>query len=305
MKTVSISIITIGFVIAGYGQSPFLVSPEGGYLGNLNENPWNLNSVANPYGRYGSRYSYDSVNNPYGPYGSAYSINSPNNPYSTHGAPRIYSPDGQYLGRLSRNPYNLESTGNPSGVYGSSSSLNSINNPNGEYGSEYSPKSTTYLYGNSHFKERKEIYPYTKPIYSTLDYTEPSGYKNEPTEQQSYITDILLQQNPYLRSTLNKNKAMFDAIAEVKTASTSPLHMTTDSNEINALSKEFDEVISILQKHKETLFAYSLAGSFEEVKEYVIPVNEYDGLQEGARQAAQYYVEKMIEDFKDILLQKE
>jgi hypothetical protein len=37
----------------------------GKYLGNLSSNPYDANSVSNPYGRYGSPYSNDSPNNPY------------------------------------------------------------------------------------------------------------------------------------------------------------------------------------------------------------------------------------------------
>ena len=56
----------------------------GKYLGNLSSNPYDANSVSNPYGRYGSEYSADSINNPYGQYGSRYSNDSPNNPYATN-----------------------------------------------------------------------------------------------------------------------------------------------------------------------------------------------------------------------------
>ena len=52
---------------------------SGTYRGQLNSNPYDPNSIANPYGQYGSPYSPDSVNNPYGagsPYGD-----SPNNTY--------------------------------------------------------------------------------------------------------------------------------------------------------------------------------------------------------------------------------
>ena len=72
-------------------NSPYLVSPDGKFLGNLNSNPYDPNSVSNPYGRYGSPYSSDSINNPYGQYGSRYSNTSPNNPYATQ-APQIYVP---------------------------------------------------------------------------------------------------------------------------------------------------------------------------------------------------------------------
>lgn len=60
--------------------SPKMYDSQGGYHGNLNANPFDPNSVANPYGRYGSPYSPDSVLNPYGA-GSPYRQDSPTNPY--------------------------------------------------------------------------------------------------------------------------------------------------------------------------------------------------------------------------------
>ena len=59
------------------------VSSQGTYLGKLNDNPYDPDSVSNLYGRYGSPYSPDSINNPYGKYGSPYSNTSVNNPYAT------------------------------------------------------------------------------------------------------------------------------------------------------------------------------------------------------------------------------
>ncbi len=61
-------------------NSPQLYDSQGQYRGNLNGNRYDPNSVANPYGRYGSQYSPDSINNPYGA-GSRYNSDSPNNPY--------------------------------------------------------------------------------------------------------------------------------------------------------------------------------------------------------------------------------
>ena len=46
-------------------NSARLYSPRGAYMGNLNDNRYDSNSVSNPYGRYGSQYSSDSINNPY------------------------------------------------------------------------------------------------------------------------------------------------------------------------------------------------------------------------------------------------
>jgi len=66
-------------------QSPQLYAPDGTYLGNLNTNQFDPNSVSNPYGQYGSPYSVDSINNPYGQYGSPYSPNSARNPFGTGG----------------------------------------------------------------------------------------------------------------------------------------------------------------------------------------------------------------------------
>lgn len=74
-------------------SSPYLVSPNGQYLGNLNNNRYDPNSVSNPYGQYGSQYSPNSINNPYGQYGSPYSPQSTNNPYATQ-APMVISPQG-------------------------------------------------------------------------------------------------------------------------------------------------------------------------------------------------------------------
>src|SRR5262249_12957078 len=46
-------------------NSPQLFDSQGGYHGNVNSNQYDPNSIANPYGRYGSQYSPDSINNPY------------------------------------------------------------------------------------------------------------------------------------------------------------------------------------------------------------------------------------------------
>ena len=61
-------------------NSPKLYDSDGNYRGNLNNNQFDPNSIANPYGRYGSQYSAESINNPYGA-GSQYNSDSPYNPY--------------------------------------------------------------------------------------------------------------------------------------------------------------------------------------------------------------------------------
>lgn len=82
MKTILMIMMLIS--MSANAQTPILIDPSTGkYLGNVNSNRYDPNSIANPYGRYGSRYSPDSVNNPYGQYGNPYSPNSINNPYAT------------------------------------------------------------------------------------------------------------------------------------------------------------------------------------------------------------------------------
>lgn len=99
MRTItSLFILTMISSTAVHAQSLILVDPQTGkYLGNLNSNPYDPNSVANPYGQYGSPYSSDSINNPYGQYGSPYGSQSARNPYATQ-APIIVSPSNNYGG---------------------------------------------------------------------------------------------------------------------------------------------------------------------------------------------------------------
>lgn len=74
---------------------PYIVSPGGRYLGNLNPNPYDPNSVANPYGQFGNPYSPDSINNPYGRYGNPYSSESATNPYASS-PPQVVAPPSLY-----------------------------------------------------------------------------------------------------------------------------------------------------------------------------------------------------------------
>jgi len=127
---------------------------KGRYLGKLSVNPYNSDSVFNPYGEYGSKYSPDSINNPYGKYGSKYSSYSVNNPYATD-APKLYDSEGNYRGKLSNNPYDPDSISNPYGRYGSKYSPDSINNPYGagnpyKFDSPYNPYGEGWkIYGDN------------------------------------------------------------------------------------------------------------------------------------------------------------
>lgn len=55
-------------------------------------------------------------------------------------SPRIYAPDGKYLGNLNNNRFDPDSVSNPYGRYGSKFSGESINNKFGTYGNRYSPQ---------------------------------------------------------------------------------------------------------------------------------------------------------------------
>ncbi|HAN20130.1 MAG TPA: hypothetical protein DCP51_00380 [Clostridiales bacterium] len=90
MKNLSVSVLLLLFVSAFAIADNKLYSYDGKYLGKLNSNKYDPESVSNTYGRYGSSYSSDSINNQYGKYGSPYSSESVNNPYATR-SPRIYN----------------------------------------------------------------------------------------------------------------------------------------------------------------------------------------------------------------------
>ena len=72
-------------------SAPLIVGSDGKYLGRLSSNPYGLDSVSNPYGRYGSPYSPDSINNQFGKYGSPYSPYSVTNPFASS-PPKILAP---------------------------------------------------------------------------------------------------------------------------------------------------------------------------------------------------------------------
>lgn len=102
------------------------------YLGRLSDNPYEVDSIANPYGRYGSPYSADSINNPFGEFRNEYGIHSVRSRYANgDNSPKLYDDEGNFRGNLNNNPYDPDSIANPHGRYGSPHSADSINNPYG------------------------------------------------------------------------------------------------------------------------------------------------------------------------------
>lgn len=81
----------------------YLLSQNGIFLGNLNNNPYDPNSIFNKYSKYGSIYSPLSIFNKYGPYGSIYSSESPFSVYAS-APPKIYL-NNIYKGILTKNKY--------------------------------------------------------------------------------------------------------------------------------------------------------------------------------------------------------
>ena len=129
---------------------------EDDFLGVLSANPFLADSTSNEFGKFGNPYclartsesrhcvaafqvGYRAAAQPPG------SATSVSNPYATS-SPKIIAADGQYLGRLSANPYDSDSVSNPYGQYGSPYSPTSINNPYSQYGSPYSPISPNNPY---------------------------------------------------------------------------------------------------------------------------------------------------------------
>ena len=74
------------------------------YLGCLNCDSYNTNSIWNEYGTYGSSYNANSIWNDYGIYGSEYSSTSPFNSYASD-PPVIVDKDGGFYGYFTVNEF--------------------------------------------------------------------------------------------------------------------------------------------------------------------------------------------------------
>ena len=80
-----------------------IVAADGQMLGLISRDPFSPDSIANPFGTYGSRYSAASIFNPYGTYGSEFMFLSPWNRYTTT-PPRIMV-HSHFHAYLTVNPY--------------------------------------------------------------------------------------------------------------------------------------------------------------------------------------------------------
>lgn len=84
-------------------RESFLLAADGQYIGKLTTNQYDIESICNQYGIYGSRYSATSIWNMYSQYGSRYAAYSAYNQY-TATPPTIYLRGMQY-GFLTKNIY--------------------------------------------------------------------------------------------------------------------------------------------------------------------------------------------------------
>ncbi len=78
-----------------------LVAQDGQFLGVVDNNSFNPNSLANSFGTYGNPFNPLSIWNEFGTYGSEFSSLSPWNPFST--TPPVLIQDGQPVAYVTTN----------------------------------------------------------------------------------------------------------------------------------------------------------------------------------------------------------
>ena len=81
----------------------YIEAEDGTFLGKLNSNEIDSDSIFNPYGSFGSEYSPTSIFNMYSSYGGKYALQSPFNEYSST-PPKIFL-NGKFAGYLTLNTY--------------------------------------------------------------------------------------------------------------------------------------------------------------------------------------------------------
>ncbi|MDR2235257.1 MAG: hypothetical protein LBE92_03960 [Chryseobacterium sp.] len=105
------SITLLGFMISCVFQAQTLHlyggADQNQYLGCLDCDDFDKNSVWNTFGDYGSPLSSKSIWNSYGNYGSSSSIFSPWSKYASY-PPAIVDQDGNFYGFLSLNTYKAD-----------------------------------------------------------------------------------------------------------------------------------------------------------------------------------------------------
>lgn len=100
---------------AGRSEKAYLLAADNTYLGSLNPNRFDPNSIFNKFGPYGSKFSPTSIYNSYGPYGGKFSNLSPFNSFSNtpptaylNGKPAAYVTANKFLTGYKVDPNELE-----------------------------------------------------------------------------------------------------------------------------------------------------------------------------------------------------
>jgi hypothetical protein len=92
-----------GPTLSHRSDQAYIEAADGTFLGKLNPNKYDSESIFNEYGNFGSEYSPISIFNKYGIYGGEYSNLSPFNEYSS--TPPKVIVDGKLIGHLTSNEY--------------------------------------------------------------------------------------------------------------------------------------------------------------------------------------------------------
>lgn len=87
---------------SGLVNDTYIEAQDGKFLGSLNQNPFDTQSIFNRFGSYGSKFSSDSIFNKFSPYGGTFSMQSPFN--TTARRPPKIIKNGVVLGFVSSNP---------------------------------------------------------------------------------------------------------------------------------------------------------------------------------------------------------
>ena len=97
MKLFAIFALMMAVTSITWAQAPIIVGQDGQYLGRLSANPYDSQSVSNPYGKYGSPYSSYSATNPYAT--QAPLIIAPTPSYGYGSYPTRLTPSTRYRSR--------------------------------------------------------------------------------------------------------------------------------------------------------------------------------------------------------------
>ena len=105
-KAILASLLFLTLATTSYSQTLHLYGGQNHdeYLGCLNCNSYDKNSIWNEYGTYGNSYNSKSIWNEYGTYGNEYNSNSPWNAYGSN-PPVVVDKEGNFYGYFTVNEY--------------------------------------------------------------------------------------------------------------------------------------------------------------------------------------------------------